>query len=132
MERQGRPSWVRTDVKVTEPHDLVLAARSIIAARRVLSEKMPAGFAGEPALIILLDLFVEQESDRTRTLADLVAETGLASTAVARWCKALGHQGLVRFGPVVELTDSGMDLVIDMVAAVIGSQARLLGMPPIR
>lgn len=132
MERQGQPSWVEANVEVAEPHDLVLAARSIIAAHRVLSEKLPPGFSGDPALIILLDLFVEREGGRTRTPGDIVGVTGQSATVVMRWCKALVQQGLVRIGHDVELTERGVYLVTDMVAAVISSQASLLGMPPKR
>lgn len=132
MDIQGQPSWTTTEVEVAERHDLVLAARSIIASRRIFDAVMPPGFTGDPALIILLDLFVEQEEGRGRALRDLVAETGLSSPTIARWCKALDQEGLVRFGLAIELTDRGGRLVTEMIASVIAARARLFGMPPIR
>lgn len=132
MEQHDGSSWDWAGVRtpLVEPNDLVLAARGIIAARAVLADKMPPGFTGEPALIILLHLFVERENGETRTMLNLMAATRLAAAPVARWCKALEHQNLLRSGSTIELTEVGVALVTDMVRAVIESHARLLGMPP--
>ena len=47
------------DVMVAEPHDVALAA--LASWRRVLSGKLPSGFTGAPALVILLHLLSKRE-----------------------------------------------------------------------
>ncbi len=121
--------WVGVGTAVSEPNDLVLAARSIVVAQALLIEKMPAGFVGQPALVILLHRFLGRGDGRTQTMSDLVADTGLPQPSIARWCKALEDQGLLHFGAAVDLTEAGVRLVVDTLTAMIESQARLLGMP---
>ena len=131
MDRYDQSSWTGADIKVAEPHDLVLAARSIIAARQVLDDTMPKGFSGDPALVILLVLFLKSENGQSRTMADLAVETRGSSTTATRWCKALEQEGLVRIGPGdVALTQAGAELVTRALTATIASQANILGMPP--
>jgi len=125
----GYRDWTAAGTAVAEPNDLVLAARSIVAAQAVLTEKMPPGFVGQPALVILLHRFLGRGDGRTQTMSDLVTETGLPQPSIARWCKALEDQGLLHFDAAVDLTEAGVRLVVDTLTTMIESQARLLGMP---
>jgi hypothetical protein len=106
------------DAPVPYSADLV---RSAIRARRRRDAHFPPRLFGEPALDILLELFLAGLEKRPITIVDACAGAAVPSTTALRWLAILTKNGLVQHRPdprdpqrtFVQLTDAGRSLMQD-------------------
>lgn len=106
--------------------ELVVMAKSMIAARRALVGPLPTELIHDPALDILLYLFVEQKSGHDVQLADVVISSTVPASVLARWVTVLEQYGLVSTGSeAVMLTEKGVKAVSGTIRAVAESQWHL-------
>lgn len=114
MRADGEPS----------PARLMTAARNVLAARRALQGVLPPDLVHNPALELLIALFV---ADAGPMPLDEALRSASVSPAVAgRWVAALAAEGLVaRQDEALALTEAGRARVADTLRAIIRSQAEL-------
>lgn len=133
MTDPNDPRWIWPHQRRGESADqnLLIAARSMLAAKYALARTLPAGFVSDPALVILLSLYIDQAEGRRTTSADLVDRTGIDQTVVERWIKTMDQAGLVAKTSImgndelIALTDRGWDDVSAATREVIRSQVEI-------
>lgn len=73
-------------------HDIAVAYRNFMHLRHAI---MPIGAPSDPALSILVELFINVDNRRCLSVGDVALLTGIASTTSLRWIRQLEHHGLV-------------------------------------
>lgn len=125
MDQHPSEVWTNEPARLDTP-ELTIMARSMIAARRALHGPLPSAMIHDPAVDILLGLFVASAAEVIED--ELVKRTTVASTTALRWIGALEQAGLVvRASTTVRLSDAGLAAVTDMLRAVARSQWHLDG-----
>ncbi len=108
---------------------LAIAARQILVSKRALQRSLPRGLVNDPAVDILLSLFVHDVDRVVMTDTELGAIVDCASpSAFNRWLLALEAEQLTqrRVAPddefFVELTDHGRMRVADALMKAAGAE----------
>ena len=106
------------------------AARSILACKEAMRDTLPAGLVYDPAVEILLSLYLATAKGGSST-NDAAAAAGLAPSVAWRWIAALAQQGLVEVSDAPEgqwaaLSDAGLACATRAIDAVLDRQAALL------
>jgi hypothetical protein len=115
------------DDPALEQVSLVMAARSMIVARRALEEQLPIAFIADPVIDVLMALYVARADGDASTLSDLRSTT-VSPGVVRRWLEALATERLVAIDETsVTLTPEGDARVTAAIRAVIRSQIGLHG-----
>lgn len=118
----------------TEPADdpalermsLVMAARSMIVARRALEGPLPIDLIADPVVDVLMALYVAQADGRSPPPAELERATSVSPMVTRRWLSAIAAQGLIAVEEQgVSLTEEGDARVAAAIRAVIRSQLGL-------
>jgi hypothetical protein len=127
MARKVSNIWGNDNIGLCES---VAVAQSMIAARKALTGPLPASILHDPALSILLRLFVANAEGSLLTIDGIQADKMLSLSNVARWCAVLEAERLVvRHGdehtPMYGLTNYGLSQMQTAIEAVVQSQAGL-------
>jgi hypothetical protein len=94
------------------PSAAVVAARQLVAARRVLNETLPPMMISSPGLDLLLALFIAAEEGGVVTLRSLDTATAASPAVMLRWVGAFVQEGLVaRDALTCALTARGLAVV---------------------
>ena len=117
--------WTSDAMNDADPTTLLRAAESMIVARRALQTSLPVDFLHDPALDILLALFVTPAEGPAATTEAIIAATTIPPGVAQRWIGVLAQEGLVIADGTIALTASGRARVTDAIKAVIRSQADL-------
>ncbi|WP_398456365.1 hypothetical protein [Sphingomonas albertensis] len=108
-------------------------AVSMIAARNALHGPLPSEILHDPALGILLQLFVASSGDQYLSLSQLSERTNVSRSVALRWLKVLEYAGTVSINdetadnPTPSLSAQGVDEMNAAMSAVINSQITLHG-----
>lgn len=122
MDHQPNHVWL-ADAAALDDAELVIVARSMIAARKILHDTLPTELIHDPALDILLNLFVAHYRDEGISIDNLCNTTSVRREAVIRWVAALGHYCYIeQQGDVFNLTDTGVKTIRKTLANVAMSQ----------
>lgn len=79
--------------KGPDPAQLVRLAKATIRAREIQRKHLPAGYCDEPALNILLDLFVADAEGRTVYVNDACIASHTPTSTALRWIAILVRDG---------------------------------------
>lgn len=103
----------------------VLGARRILASKLAMQSSLPSNYIYDPAVAILLELFIAR-ADGTRfslrTLCEIIRY--VPASNVSRWVKVIHSDGLLTTSDpahgdsVVALTEHGAEVVRTMIVAV--------------
>lgn len=118
----------RSNVPVDE---LLSLARSIIKARNLRYDHLPAPIFGEPAWDMLLLLYVSSSSDTRESVSMLSVSSGASATTALRRIDYLEREELVMRRPnrcdlrvvFIELTDKGREAIETYLADVFHMRA---------
>lgn len=125
MDQHPSKVWTHEPASLDTP-ELSVMARSMIAARRALHGPLPSTMIHDPALDILLALFVAGATASDNSEEDLLGRTTVASSTAIRWIRALEQAGLVvRASGIVKLSGAGVAAVTNTLLAVARSQWHL-------
>lgn len=110
----------------------LVAARSILAAKAAMRETLPLGMVHDPAVEILISVYVSGAATGQMRHDAACAAAGVTASVAARWLMELERQGLVVVttgagGKWVALSDKGFAQVTRAIDAVLAAQATLLG-----
>ena len=83
------------DRRSTITDELVLGARQLIAAKRVLAAAMPRGYVHDYAILILYSLYVAAAQDTAMTAPEISAATTGDMPITRRWMSAMENDALV-------------------------------------
>jgi hypothetical protein len=127
MVRNVSSIWGNDNIGLGES---VVVAQSMIAARNALTGPLPASILGDPALGILLRLFVANAEGSLLTIAGIEADKMLSRSNVARWCAVLEAERLVvrhdgEHTSIYGLTNYGLSQMQKAIEAVVQSQVGL-------
>ena len=95
------PSWLRSPNAAQAAHgsltdaEAVIRAKRLVAMHHALSRQLGDGFFDNPALLMLLELFIARIEHRTTTVKVLVLCSGVPSSTAQRWIDRLQAQKLV-------------------------------------
>jgi hypothetical protein len=113
-------------------HQLLSGARRILAAKLALIEALPPGYANDPAVVILLQLFLRHlEHPMTqRDLCDSVPH--ISASLSTRWVALLANDGLIaRYNsseaedPLVSLTTLGVATISATILSMGDAEKRM-------
>ena len=82
-------------VRVVSTTTTLKLAERMLAASRVVSSHLPAGFSPPTPMNLLLELFIAEENALYPGAADLGRHDGMSPRLVDRWLIALLHEGLI-------------------------------------
>lgn len=109
---------------------LLSGARRILAAKVALIASLPPGYVHDPALVILLTLFLHERPMPHRAVCDAVDHVPFSVSN--RWMKAIEGDGLIiardvsRGGdPIVMLTALGLSTVKRAIVAIGEAEQRV-------
>lgn len=107
---------------------LVMAARSMIVARRALEGPLPIDFIADPVVDVLMALYVAQADGRSPSADELVRASTVSPHVTRRWLAAITAEGLITIDDTgVSLTEEGDVRVTAAIRAVVRSQIALHG-----
>lgn len=116
------------DDPVLEHVSLVMAARSMIVARRALEGPLPPALIADPVVDVLMALYVAQADGRAPAASELESATTVSPGVTRRWLAAIAAEGLIAVDAAgVSLTAEGNARVTDAIRAVVESQRGLHG-----
>ena len=110
----------------------LIAARSILAAKAAMRDTLPAGLVHDPAVEILMSLYIGG-ADAGRMRHDAAcAAAGVTASVATRWLMELEARGLIVVttgvdGKWVALSDKGFAQTARAIDEVVARQAALLG-----
>lgn len=110
--------------------DLILAARSMVVARRALYQVLPVAMIQCAVLDMLTGIFIAEHDGEKQTIAMACAMTTLAYPSARRWFNVLRADGFLQTegdeaDAVVTLSEIGHENVSDAIRAVIAAQRKL-------
>jgi len=106
--------------------ELHATALSMRVARRALAGPLPIAFLHDPALDMLVSLYLAQPEPMV--VAELTAETTVSHGVAVHWIEALKAEGLLAAaGEQVALSDRGLAAMEDMLTAVVASHRDTFG-----
>lgn len=116
--------------------ELAIAARQILVSKRALQNNLPRGLINDPAVEILLSLFVHDVDQVVMSDTELEALVACATpSSFNRWLLALEEERLIKRLPShagefsVELTDYGRDCVGNAILQAAGAERRVRADP---
>ncbi|MBJ6121547.1 hypothetical protein [Sphingomonas mollis] len=83
------------DRRSTITDELLLGARQLIAAKRVLAAAMPRGYVHDYAILILYSLYIAAAHDTAMTAPEISAATTGDMLITRRWMSAMESDALV-------------------------------------
>ncbi len=133
MTKEWNNAQSDTANALSDAASVLWAVRSVIAARMAIGRSFPLGWAQDPVLEILLNLFDADARGDAMSVAHVCNAAMTPESVTRRWMKMLECEKLIeiqadtiRLDPIVELTDEGRTRVVETMRAVIRSQASLL------
>ena len=116
------------DDPVLEHISLVMAARSMIVARRALEGPLPPALIADPVVDVLMALYVAHADGRAPTASEMEGATTVSPGVTRRWLAAIAAEGLIAIDAAgISLTAEGNARVTDAIRAVVQSQRGLHG-----
>jgi predicted transcriptional regulator len=129
MRENTASVWDSDSVGNTDA-DLVAVAHSMLTARRALHGPLPSNFLHDPALGLLLTLFIADDTDSVTTIGSLCTAATIPSPVMRRWIMAVAAEGMIATSAddmdgIVSLTAKGKRDVASALYAVLASQRGL-------
>lgn len=122
MSHEPNAVW-HTDIASLETPELTIIARSMIAARKALHGPLPSALIHDPALDLLLHLFIAEATQTAVKLSDVLEMTTIHDEGIFRWVAVLESYGFVqRSEAIIRLSAAGVDAVTLTLCAVARSQ----------
>jgi hypothetical protein len=121
---QKREAVWRTDASLLDAPELAVVARFMIAARRSLHTALPSELIPDPAMDLLLQLFLADVHKERLEAKRLAKATFGSLPALQRWAAALVQYGLIdRDETGFGLTADGRSKMVQTLRAVVDSQS---------
>lgn len=122
MSHEPNAVW-HTDTASFETPELTIVARSMIAARKALHGTLPTALIHDPALDLLLHLFIAEVTQEPVHLSDALEMTTVHDEGVSRWISVLESYELVqRETAFIKLSATGLAAVSRTLRDVARSQ----------
>ena len=125
MKHPYEAVWTEQAAPLDRP-ELIIIAKSMIAARRAIHGPIPSELIHDTALDFLLHLFVAKSEHTEMEVEKLVLRTSVAPQNALRWIDVLiQYHFIEQTGTVVALNEKGIQVVSTMLRAVATSQWHL-------
>jgi len=112
--------------RVLLPTTTTKLAQRMLYASRAISDVLPIGFFGSPALDLLLALHIAEESAQYPNVNEISLPGSLSPAVTTRWVSALVNRGLIEErDELLALTCEGHELVIKLIEGVYAVQRTL-------
>ena len=125
MKHPHEAVWTAEAAPLESP-ELLVIAKSMVAARRALHGSIPSELIHDTALDFLVCLFIARFEKADMQIETLLLKTSVAPHNARRWIDVLLQYNFIEFnGTCVALNDNGTTTVTRMLRSVATSQWHL-------